>query len=73
MSSSFIRRFLNYSKILFVEESKTNITSIKLALRFGVTSILIAGHGIYAFSTEEKDAITVKKNIKWIEEVILIL
>jgi hypothetical protein len=64
MSSSFIRRFLNYSKILFAEESKSNITSIELALRFGILTTVLAGHGIYAYSTEEKDAILVTKKYK---------
>jgi hypothetical protein len=64
MSSSFIRRFVNFSKILFVEESKSNITSIQLALRVGVLSTVLAGHGIYAYSTEEKDAIVVTKKYK---------
>jgi hypothetical protein len=64
MSSSFIRRFLNYSKILFAEESKSNITSIQLAFRFGILTTVLAGHGIYAYSTEEKDAILVTKKYK---------
>jgi hypothetical protein len=64
MSRSFLRRFLNYSKILFAEESKSNITSNELALRFGILSTVLAGHGIYAYSTEEKDAIVVTKKYK---------
>ncbi len=64
MSSSFIRRFLNYSKILFAEESKSNITSIELALRIGILTSALTGHGIYAYSTEEKDAILVTKKYK---------
>jgi hypothetical protein len=35
-----------------------------MKLRVGVTSIFIAGHGICAYSTKEKDAIIVTKNIK---------
>ena len=35
-----------------------------MKLRVGVTSIFIAGHWIYTYSTEEKDAIIVTKKYK---------
>ncbi len=64
MSHSFIRRCLNFSKILLVENSNTTITSTEYALRFGVLATVLTGHGIYAYSTEEKDAIIVTKKYK---------
>ena len=64
MSHSFIRRFLNYSRVLFAEESKSNITSAMLAFRFGIVTTVLAGHGIYAYSTQEKDAVVITKKYK---------
>lgn len=64
MSSSFIKRFLNFSKHLLVEKSNTNITLSEYALRFGVLTTVLTGHGIYAYSTEETEAIIVAKKYK---------
>ena len=64
MSSSFTRKFLNFTKILLVEKSNTNFTSIDLMVRFGVLTTILTGHGIYAFSTEKTDAILVSKKYK---------
>ena len=64
MSFSFIGRFFRFTGIIFENKSTRDVPLGEVALRVGVTSILIAGHGIYAYSTEEKDAIIVIKKYK---------
>ncbi len=64
MSRSFIRGFMAHMKHFFEDKATRDVTLGEVGLRVGVTSLFIAGHGIYAYSTEEKDAITVIKKYK---------
>ena len=65
MSRNFITGFLNLLtlkgvKRMFYDTSNT----FDGTLRFAALTIGIVGHGIYAYSTEEKDAILVTKKYK---------
>jgi hypothetical protein len=64
MSRSFLRNFLTYAERIFEDNARRNIVAGEIALRVGVLSTVLAGHGIYAYSTEEKDAIVVTKKYK---------
>jgi hypothetical protein len=64
MSRSFIRSFFAHMKHFFEDKATRDVTLGEVALRVGVTSLFIAGHGIYAYSTEEKEAIIVTKKYK---------
>jgi hypothetical protein len=64
MSRSFLRNFFTYAERIFEDNAKRKIVAGEIALRVGVLSTVLAGHGIYAYSTEEKDAIVVTKKYK---------
>jgi len=64
MSRSFIRVFMDHMKNIFENKATRDITIGEIGLRAGVILPCIAGHGVYAYSTEEKDAITVTKKYK---------
>ena len=64
MSSNFIRRFLGFTKVIFVDKLTRDISIGELGFRFGICSTILAGHGIYVFSTEKTDAIVVEKKYK---------
>ncbi len=63
MSKSLLRKFLVFSKDLFVEESNKHNTT-EFCLRLGFATTILVGHGIYTFSTEKNDAIIVTKKYK---------
>lgn len=64
MSRSFVRGFFAHMKNVFDDKATRDIAIGEIGLRVGIMSTLIAGHGIYAYSTEEKDVITVTKKYK---------
>jgi hypothetical protein len=51
-------------KNIFNNNAKRDITIVEIGFKAGVILPCIVGHGIYAYSTEEKDAITVTKKYK---------
>lgn len=64
MSSGFLRRFFGFAKIIFDDKLTKDLTKTEILLKTSITSIILAGHGVYAFSTEKKDAIKVVKKYK---------
>jgi hypothetical protein len=64
MSRSFLRNFFKYTENIFEDNAKRKIVASEIALKVGALSIVLACHGIYAYSTEEKDAIVVTKKYK---------
>jgi hypothetical protein len=64
MSRSFIKRIFAYLEYVFEDKATRNINIGEITSKIGATSLLFVGHGIYAYSTQEKDAITVTKKYK---------
>ena len=64
MSRSFLRNFFKYTEHIFEDKARRKIVAGEIALKVGVFSSFLVGHGIYAYSTEEKDAIVVTKKYK---------
>lgn len=62
MSHSFIRFFTTFAKLIF--EDNPRIGKNEFALRLSLLSSIVVGHGIYAYSTEKKESIVVKKKYK---------
>ncbi len=64
MSSNFFRKFSKGVKFIFDDKAKRDIDSFEIYAKLFMSSILLISHGIYAYSTEQKDAIIVKKKYK---------
>lgn len=64
MSHNFLKKLLGYMNSIFKNKVTRDVAIGEIALRFSVTSAVLAVHGIYAFSTEKNDAIIVTKKYK---------
>jgi hypothetical protein len=61
MSSSFLRRVAKFFTPILDDKLTKNLTKPEFLFRTSISSMILAGHGIYVFSTEKKEAITVVK------------
>ena len=64
MSSSLIRRFFSFTDIIFDTKPIRELSIGEISFRFGIVSIFLVGHGIYAFSTKKTDAVVIAKKYK---------
>jgi hypothetical protein len=64
MSRSFLRNLFKYANHIFEDNAKRKIVAGEIELKVGALLTVLVGHGIYAYSTEEKDAIVVTKKYK---------
>jgi hypothetical protein len=61
MSSSFLRRVAKFFTPILDGKLTKDLTKPEILFRTSISSMILAGHGIYVFSTEKKEAITVVK------------
>lgn len=64
MSHNFIGRFFKFTSIVFENKATRTVHFDEVALKVLVSSIFIAGNGIYAYSTKNNDDIVVIKKYK---------
>ncbi len=64
MSSSILRRFAKLFTAVFDDKVTKDVKKSEILFRTSITSIILAGHGLYVFSTEKKEAINVVKKYK---------
>jgi hypothetical protein len=64
MSHSFIRIFNTFTELIFENNARRVIGKNEFAVRVGLLSTIVVGHGLYAYSTEEKESIVVTKKYK---------